>query len=519
MKLLRLSVLVVLPLLLVSCGHESEPVAESQHEDAQTVSDHSHHSGATDESATQHLHDEHTHDSHSASNHGQHDGHAVASHEGHNSEQSNHPAPSPHSNHGHSAKVAPHSTKGEVAHAGKLTKQTAAESADASAIFAQRILPILKADSSSSCTQCHFAGVELRDFILEDQAETFASLKSAGMINVDQPDESKILKFIGRKPEKSDPLMEKVRQTELIAFQAWIHAAVREPELLNATSDVDVGTTLPPKVIRHARSDRVLSSFIDNIWSEMGRCINCHNPERNRQKIGRDGFTREDVDAISWIVPRDPAATLRQLVDSGNVDLDDPAASPVLTKPAGLEDHGGGPKFFPGSQTYRNFLAFLTDYADITKGKYKSPRDLPAASEEITLLSEQQLRITNIPAAFSDMPLQVDLYRRDPQSGQWSEHRWATGFSRVNGKQHVWQNPIMVAAPTDSPLAKEFRERPILPPGEYRIQILIDRLGKTKNNPTYELGDTEFVAEAQISGNWKPGYQPPKIVAFPEASE
>ena len=112
------------------------------------------------------------------------------------------------------------------------------------------------------------------------------------MIDVDKPDESKLLRFIGRKPEKPDPLVEKVRQNELVAFRAWIRAAVREPGLLKATSDVQVGTSLPPEVIRHARRDRVLSSFIDNIWSEMGRCVNCHNPERNRQKIGRNGFTK-----------------------------------------------------------------------------------------------------------------------------------------------------------------------------------------------------------------------------------
>ena len=87
----------------------------------------------------------------------------------------------------------------------------------------------------------------------------------------------------------------------------------------------------------------------------------------------------------------------------------------------------------------------------------------------------------------------------------------------MNGKRHVWQNPILVAAPADSPLAKEFRERRLLPAGEYRMRILIDRQGKTKKDPTYALGEAEFVAEVQISGNWKPGYQPPKIVQFPRA--
>ena len=519
-NMISLIAVIVLPLCLTSCSDESAPATVSHDR-------HSLESG--------YGHADASHDSHAPHDkaHGSQSGHGdKAGHDDHEANES-------HSKHGHSTHTddkhdhaenghtegdtnrKDDTSHGAVAASHAETERLAAELADADAatIFSSRILPILKSDSASSCTECHFAGVELRDFILDDQAKTFASLKSTGMIDVDRPDESKILQFIGRKPEKSDPLLEKVRQTELVAFRAWIRAAVREPELLKATSDVEVGTSLPPEVVRHARRDRVLSSFIDNIWSEMGRCINCHNPERNRQKIGRNGFTKEDVDAISWIIPRDPAGTLRELVDSGNIDLDDPAASPVLTKPAGLEEHGGGPKFFPGSPTYRNFVAFLTDYADITNGEYATASDLPDAQEEIALLSEQQLRITDIPAGFSDLPLQVDIYRRIPRTGKWSEHRWATGFSRVNAKRHVWQNPILVTAPADSRLATEFRERKLLPPGEYRIRILIDRDRKTVKAPTYELGEPEFVAEVQISGNWKPGYQPPKVVQFPRARD
>lgn len=551
-KTVHLLVVSVLPLCLASCSDESAPettshdqhsVSSDAHAETQsTDASHTTHSSRGEHGDSHHSdsrqgHASHRHgapsdDRHHAAHsndsahrdeagqghHGSYEPHSKQSHTVHSTGKNGHGSHGHGSNHAHRTDDSSHGVS-EANHA--ETQRLAAELADADAatIFARRILPILKADSSSSCTECHFAGVELRDFILEDQAKTFASLKSTGMIAVDRPDESKILRFIGRKPEKPDPLVERVRQTELVAFRAWIRAAVREPELLKATSDVEVGTSLPPEVIRHARRDRVLSSFLDNVWSEMGRCINCHNPERNRQKIGRNGFTKEDVDAISWIVPRDPAATLRELVDSGNIDTDDPAASPVLTKPAGLEEHGGGPKFFPGSPTYRNFLAFLTDYADITNEKYARVGDLPDTQDEIALLSEQQLRITDVPAAFSDLPLQVDIYRRLPRTEKWSEHRWATGFSRVNGKRHVWQNPILVTAPTDSPLAEEFRERKLLPPGEYRIRILIDRERKTVNNPKYELGKAEFVAEVQISGNWKPGYQPPKVIRFPLARD
>lgn len=339
------------------------------------------------------------------------------------------------------------------------------------------------------------------------------------MINVDQPDKSKILRFIGRKPEKSNALMDKVREQELIAFRSWIRAAVKEPELLAATGDVEIGTTLPPEVIRHARSDRVLASFIDNIWSEMGRCINCHSPERNRRQIGRNGRTKADIDAISWIVPRDPRATLQELIDSGNIDTESPEDSQLLTKPAGIIEHGGGPKFFPGSPTYRNFLAFLEDFAAIREENYKAAKDLPPKPQEIVLLSEQQLRITEIPAAFAGMALQVNIHRLDPKTRQPSKERWATGFSQVNKQQSIWQNPIQVTAPAGSPREKEIRQRRQLPPGSYMIRILVDRSGKTAKEFTYELTEKEFVAAVDIQGEWKPGYQPPKVVQFPKARD
>lgn len=419
----------------------------------------------------------------------------------------------------HGQESKPPANRSQSNHEIQRAKNTNNSIKDAKTIFEQRILPIAKADRSSSCTQCHFAGVELREYIFDDQARTFTALKTSGLIDTDHPDESKLLKFIGRKPEKPDPLIEKVRNEEFHAFRDWIRAAVNEPEIQKSTEQIKVGTTLPPEVIRHARRDRVMASFIDSIWSEMGRCINCHSPEKNRQKIGRDGFTKEKVDAISWIVPNDPAATLHKLTESGNIDFDDPENSPFLTKPAGLEKHGGGPKFLPGSQSYRNFAGFLADYSAIMSGKYKKTKDLPKDSAEFFRLSEQQMRITDIPSKYDGMALQVDFYRKDAQTGEVSKDRWATGFSKINGKQHVWQNPILVAAPTGSARASEFRKHAMLPPGEYVARLLVDQDGKTHSNPAYELNETAFVGEIRVNGDWKPGYQPPKIVVFPKSNQ
>src|SRR6185503_15543819 len=95
-------------------------------------------------------------------------------------------------------------------------------SLSATEIFDRRILPILRSSESSSCTECHFGGVELKKYLREDQATTFAALRDEGLIDVEQPCKSKILQFINRHSDHTDTLIAKVRQAEDQAFRTWI---------------------------------------------------------------------------------------------------------------------------------------------------------------------------------------------------------------------------------------------------------------------------------------------------------
>jgi len=386
------------------------------------------------------------------------------------------------------------------------------ESLPALEIFNRRILPIMKADDSSSCADCHLSGVDLKNYILDDQARTFASLRDHGLINVNAPDKSKLLTFISRTPDKPSPVSDKVRQQEFRAFRAWIVAAVKDPELLKtkAAAEADFPTNLPIEVIRHARTDRVLASFVDNVWSQMGRCISCHSPDRNQKVVEKHGKR------VSWIVPRDPAATLDNLVRAGNIDLDDPEESLMLLKPAGLADHGGGPKFLVGDTAYHQFLTFAKDYAAMRKAQYKTAADLPQPPAEITRLTNQHLRITGVPERFNKLPLKVVLYRWDAETNAWSKDRWATAFGPVNGKQSMWQNMMTATSPRESPRAATVRrEDSLLPAGRYLAKLYLDRDGQVANDPDFKLSDREFVGQIELNGDWPPGYQPPKIVEFP----
>ena len=170
------------------------------------------------------------------------------------------------------------------------TGPTGGEGRSALAIFERRILPIFRAKSPSSCTECHLSGVDLKDYIHADQGKTFASLVGAGLVDVEKPQDSKILEFIARKPEKPGLVTEKVRMQEYEAFRSWLEAAVKEPGLLAARpGDERLGPTVPEAVIRHARTDRVLASFVDNVWAEVGRCVGCHSPDKNREQVAKHG--------------------------------------------------------------------------------------------------------------------------------------------------------------------------------------------------------------------------------------
>src|SRR5215471_17913123 len=255
-----------------------------------------------------------------------------------------------------------------------------ARSADESAtdIFTRRILPLAKADKPSSCAECHAAGVDLSQYIKNDAAATFVALRTAGLVNAEQPEKSKLLEFIARAPEKGDPVIGKLREQELAAFRAWITAAAKDPKLASApVSSAPIGPTLPPEIIRHARRDRVLASFIENIWIERERCAGCHSPDKNQRVV------KEHGEQISWIKPNDPAGTLATIIANRLINLDDPDKSKILQKPLNEVDHGGHIKFTRGTRTDKQFRRFLNDYASTVTQKYQSASDLPKQSADV----------------------------------------------------------------------------------------------------------------------------------------
>jgi len=385
-----------------------------------------------------------------------------------------------------------------------------ARAEDALAIFRQRITPILSAKNPSSCSECHLSGVDLKNYIGGTQEETFAGLRDAGLIDVKNPDASKILTFIARKPERASLVSDKVRQQEYEAFRAWIAAAVQDPKLAAAkTGDSKLGPQLPDEVIRHARADRVLASFIDNFWSEVGRCAHCHSPDRNQKQV------KEHGEQVSWIKLGDPQGTLDHLLENDLIDLKAPEKSLILLKPTNQVKHGGGVKMTVGDRTYKQFRAFIEDYAATATGKYSAAADLPQPSREVSAATGLWLKLTDVPEEYDQMVLRVDLYRWDPAAKSWSPDRWASGDRPIAGKGKLWQQHMSVIAPRDSARAAEIRKSPSLPAGKYLAKIYVDRENKLARQYPSELDERDLVGQVEIESRWPEGYQEMTVARFP----
>jgi hypothetical protein len=379
---------------------------------------------------------------------------------------------------------------------------------DATDIFARRILPLAKADKPSSCAECHVAGVDLSQYIRGDAASTFAALRSAGLVNAEQPEKSKLLEFIARAPDKPDPLLAKVRAEELAAFRAWITAASNDPLFATAPISSDpIGPAGPPEVIRHARRDRVLSSFIENIWIERERCAGCHSPDKNQRLIAKHG------DYISWIRPDDPSGTLATIIDHGLIDVDEPDKSLILQKPLAEVEHGGHMKFTRGTRTDKQFRRFLHDYAATVSDKYRTAADLPRVPEQVFVATAQHLRLTDLAPEFGGKVIRVDLHRWTDAG--WSADAVATVDGAVNPKNSMFQGVVFAILLRMPDLAKEVQTRRQFPGGRYLAKLYVDRGGNAATNRDYELRASDLVGQIEFDGPWPPGYSPPKILNAP----
>lgn len=384
----------------------------------------------------------------------------------------------------------------------------AAHPADPNVVFEQRIRPIFRSPDPSSCVQCHLTGVDLKDYILPSAEKTFRSLRDQGLIDLRDPDRSKILGLIqmGNKDARAPAVHATNRRAEYEAFAAWIRACVADPALRDAPRLDEKERARPAAadaVIRHARTDRLLASFERTVWALRFRCMNCHTEGTPQNDKAR----KEHGDRVAW-VKKTPRATMDYLLASKLINPADPEKSLLLQKPLGLVEHAGGKKFVPGDQGHKAFRQWVEDVGAIRTGKYVRAADLPAADPgPLRFGSEAWLKIQNTPAAWGDKLLQVDVYAWDEKAGRWEPKPIATSDRVVWGKGQLWQHTMtLLAEPGSARAATWTTGKAVLPPGRYLLKFYLDADGRLARNWTAELAEKDAVGRLEIRAAWAEGY-------------
>lgn len=390
-----------------------------------------------------------------------------------------------------------------------LAISSAARADDPAKVFEQRIVPIFKSPNPSSCAQCHLAAVDLKDYILPSAKDTFLALRDQGLIDLEKPETSKILRLINRGANEkagANPIPVKQRQAEYDAFAAWIKACAADPALKNAPNPDKAPQLVvkPAAVVRHARKDRLLESFESNVWALRFRCMNCHT-EGTPQN---DKHRKEYGDRVAWFKKAGPAATMEYILASKLINPDDPEKSLLLAKPLGAVKHGGGVKFVVGDQGYKAMRAWIEDVAAIKTGKYAKAADLPATGPARKQFgTDIWLKIDKTQPGWGDKLLQADVYAWDAKTGAWEKEPVATTDRKVWGKGRLWQHTLTLLAAPGSERAKAWAKgRASLPAGKYLVKVYADTADKTQKDWKTALGPDEYVGQAEVQSRWPEGY-------------
>ena len=246
------------------------------------------------------------------------------------------------------------------------------------ALFERRILPLLQDDQPKSCNQCHLSGIDLGIFARQDTCEAMACLVQDELVDLDLPEDSVILRWILRAEPESDLITDEVIQAEYDAFEEWIvHESAcgtcAEAQCVVGEDDPFCDLEREPDEPWDTNKDpgdcneqTLEGLFLETVYATRGRCFPCHF----------DGI--DNVEAPKWIVQAETCelsslATLRNVMRSNYIDLEDPERSFLLTKPLAEEDggleHGGHDKFrLEGDDGYTRFAYFVERYATCERG-------------------------------------------------------------------------------------------------------------------------------------------------------
>lgn len=427
---------------------------------------------------------------------------------------------------------------------------------NAAAIFDGRIMPIFRSPDPSSCVQCHLSSVDLKNYILPSHEKTFVSLRDQGLIDLKTPKVSKILKLIEMGDKDADVgakmIHESMRKAEYQAFADWIEACCQDERLrdLPPLEPADLaGPKRPMEVIAHARKSRVVDSFVRNVWSQRMRCFPCHTPNEigpnQKDALAKFEDWESQFGSRMRIFRETPEATMQYLIErSANVpegelplvNLQEPDKSLLILKPISKlpprndgefewpsnvipVSHQGGLKIHVDDQSYKSFVAWLRDYANVVGDKYADVADLPADNWRAT---KRILRMKDVPESWKvGTPVQMFVYRTEGEGDAGNEpvaftQGTVTPRRIVNGALFILlsEKTVNAAYATANNSAPDQPHQNPLLPGSYRVKVYVDSRGTLANDPTRLLGEEDYVGQVQITeAKWQVGFPKTEFIS------
>lgn len=250
-----------------------------------------------------------------------------------------------------------------------------------SLLFEQRIAPILADDRPTSCNECHLSGINLGQFVRSTPCETMACMKEQELVDFEHPEQSLVLRWIERASPVSSLVSQEIIDEEYAAFRHWIEysaecqetncagvicAEPSEEAFCAVQREPGPGTTPEMWDPGGCEQDVLTALFRDTFYAARGRCFPCHfdNQPNAPENAPRWVSTRSDCDTAA----RD---TMRNIVEAGYVDVDDPEQSLILLKPlaekeGGVEHEGHDKISRENDRAYANFTYWLQRYGECT---------------------------------------------------------------------------------------------------------------------------------------------------------
>lgn len=420
----------------------------------------------------------------------------------------------------------------------EVAAQTAGVQLSAEKVFEQRIMPIFRSPNPSSCVQCHLASIDLKEYIRPSHEQTFLSLRDEGLVDPESPRDSKILELIRRGEQDPDSrskrLHAKTREAELSAFTTWIVACCENVDLVSRPKASHVTRTQKPsEVIQHGRRSRVVDDFAKSVWSQRMRCFPCHTPNeidlgnpkhekpaaRHRELVAKYGQRMNLFRAT-------PEETMQQLIVSSRktkhgfpmLNLVEPAKSLLILKPTAKlppknaegeftapsskdpVSHMGGLKIHVNDHSYKSFVAWIQDYANVVEGRYRSVDDLPPPQ---WIATQSMLRMKDCPDNWPiGTPMQLFVHPWDAETKLYSEQAIAFTQGTVSPRRIV--NGALFRFAEDLPLAA----------GKHQIRVYVDLQGTIATSPESLLGDSDHVGHIDdVSAHWREGFAKAEMVS------